>query len=52
MWKIGLGFVVFAVLIVFLLMRSGADIDMGGEKHGAEATSEPAPASGSSAGTK
>ena len=37
MWKMLAGFVVFAVVAVYLLMKSGADIDMGGEKHGADA---------------
>ena len=39
MWKMLAGFIVFAVLAVFLLMKSGADVDMSGEKHGAETTS-------------
>lgn len=34
MWKIVIGFVVFAGLALFLLNKGG-DIDMGGEKHGA-----------------
>lgn len=38
MWKMLLGFIVFAVLAVYLLMKSGADVDMGGEKHGVDAT--------------
>lgn len=38
MWKIVVGFIVFAGLALFILMKSGADIDMSGEKHGAEAT--------------
>ncbi|MFZ4285941.1 hypothetical protein [Variovorax sp. HJSM1_2] len=33
MWKIIVGFAVFAALAVFLLMKGG-DIDMTGEKHG------------------
>ncbi|TXH88911.1 MAG: hypothetical protein E6Q78_09610 [Rhodoferax sp.] len=42
MWKIALGFIVFAGLALFILSKGG-DIDMGGEKHGAEAVhSEPA----------
>ena len=42
MWKIALGFIVFAGLALFILSKGG-DIDMSGEKHGAEAThSEPA----------
>ncbi|MGM9426637.1 hypothetical protein [Hydrogenophaga sp. MI9] len=43
MIKILIGFIVFAALALFMLMKSGGDIDMGGEKHGSEAThSEPA----------
>ena len=34
MWKIVVGFILFAALALFLLSRGG-DIDMGGEKHGA-----------------
>jgi len=41
MWKMLLGFIVFAVLVVFVLMKSGADVDMSGEKHGGEATHVP-----------
>jgi hypothetical protein len=47
MWKIAVGFVLFASLAMFILMKGG-DIDMGGEKHGAEATTAPAPASAAS----
>ncbi len=36
MWKIALGFVAFAGLAIFILSQGG-DIDMGGEKHGADA---------------
>ena len=45
MWKIAVGFIVFAGLAMFILSKGG-DIDMGGEKHGAEAThaAEHAPA--------
>jgi len=42
MWKIALAFVAFAALAIFILSKGG-DIDMGGEKHGADAIhSEPA----------
>ena len=37
MWKLAVGFVIFAALAIFMLMKGG-DIDMSGEKHGAEAT--------------
>lgn len=36
MWKILLAFFAFAALAIFVLMKSGGDIDMGGEKHGIE----------------
>lgn len=41
MWKIILGFIIFAGLAVFLLSRGG-EIDMGGEKHGS-IMSQPVP---------
>ena len=40
MWKIAVGFAVFAGLALFILSKGG-DIDMSGEKHGTEATSAP-----------
>ena len=43
MWKIAVGFAVFAGLALFILSKGG-DIDMSGEKHGAEATHSAAPA--------
>ena len=42
MWKIVVGFVAFAGLALFILSKGG-DIDMGGEKHGAEAMTAPEP---------
>lgn len=48
MWKIVVGFAVFAGLALFILSKGG-DIDMGGEKHGAEAMHEPAAAAPASA---
>ena len=45
MWKIILGFIIFAALALFVLMKGGGDIDLGGEKHGAETQqAEPAKA--------
>jgi hypothetical protein len=43
MWKLLLAFVAFAALALFVLSKGG-DIDMGGEKHGADALHAPAPA--------
>ena len=33
MWKLLLGFIVFAVVALYVIKQSGGDIDMGGEKH-------------------
>jgi len=48
MWKIAVGFALFAGLALFILSKGG-DIDMSGEKHGADATHSEAPAATSSA---
>lgn len=48
MWKIVVAFLAFAGLAMFILMKSGGDIDMTGEKHGVE-SHEPAAAHGASA---
>ncbi len=37
MWKIVVAFVAFAALAMFVLLKSGGDIDMSGEKHGVDA---------------
>ena len=44
MWKIFLGFVVFAALALFVIFKGGDNLDMGGEKHGADAVHAPEPA--------
>ncbi|WP_293998820.1 hypothetical protein [Sphaerotilus sp.] len=53
MWKIVLAFIAFAALAMFILMKSGGDIDMSGEKHGTEshepAASAAAPAASAAA---
>lgn len=48
MWKLLLAFVAFAALALFVLSKGG-DIDMGGEKHGADAVHAPAPAASAAA---
>ena len=48
MWKIVVGFILFAALALYLL-STGGTIDMGGEKHGAEATHVPEAAASSPA---
>ena len=44
MWKIAVGFAVFAGLALYVISKGGDNIDMTGEKHGAEAVHSPAPA--------
>ncbi|HSV45082.1 MAG TPA: hypothetical protein VLJ58_04745 [Ramlibacter sp.] len=56
MWKIAVGFVVFAAVAMFVIFKGGDQLDMGGEKHGADATHAPAPVAvpavaGTAAGT-
>jgi len=41
MWKIVVGFVIFAAISLFVIMKAGDKIDMGGEKHGADAMHVP-----------
>jgi len=52
MWKLVVGFILFAALALFVLSKGG-DIDMSGEKHGADtheaAPAASAPASGAAA---
>ena len=44
MWKIALGFVVFAAIAMYVIFKGGDSIDMSGEKHGADAVFVPEPA--------
>lgn len=44
MWKIIVGFIVFAGLAMFVIIKGGDSLDMGGEKHGADAVHAPEPA--------
>ncbi len=41
MWKIVVGFVAFAALAMFVIIKAGDKADMGGEKHGADAVHVP-----------
>jgi hypothetical protein len=41
MWKLALGFVVFAAAAMFVIMKGGDNLDMSGEKHGSEAVHAP-----------
>ena len=41
MWKIVVGFIAFAALAMFVIIKAGDKADMGGEKHGADAIHAP-----------
>ena len=41
MWKIVVGFVLFAALSMYVIITAGDKADMGGEKHGADAGHAP-----------
>jgi hypothetical protein len=46
MWKIIVAFIICAALAMFVILKGGDKLDMGGEKHGADAVHAPeAPAS-------
>ncbi|MDH4418585.1 MAG: hypothetical protein QE485_15340 [Acidovorax sp.] len=47
MWKIAVGFIVFAAMAMFVIIKGGSNLDMGGEKHGTDTSHTPA--SGASA---
>ena len=49
MWKIVLGFVVFAGIALFVISKGGDSLDMSGEKHGADAVHAPAEAASEAA---
>ena len=49
MLKIFVGFVIFAGLAIFVIMQGGDSLDMGGEKHGADAVHAPAEAASGAA---
>ena len=45
MWKLVVGFVIFAALALYVISQGGDSLDMSGEKHGADAVHvEPAKA--------
>ena len=44
MWKLIVGFALFAAISIYALMKFGGDLDMGGEKHGIEVPAASAPA--------
>ena len=49
MLKIFVGFVIFAALAMFVIFKGGNSLDMGGEKHGDDATHAPSEAASGAA---
>lgn len=49
MWKIVIGFVIFAVVSLFVIMKAGDKVDMGGEQHSGDIQHAPAPPPAASA---
>ena len=49
MWKIVVGFVVFAALAMFVIIKGGDSLDMSGEKHDAGSADSHKPAAAASA---
>ncbi len=49
MWKIVAGFVVFAALAMFVIIKGGDSLDMSGEKHDAGSADSHKPAAAASA---
>lgn len=44
MLKLAIAFAVFAAIVIVVLMKAGGNVDMSGEKHGADAVTHSAPA--------
>ncbi len=49
MWKLIVGFIAFGALALFILTKSGGNIDLSGEKHDVTAAHEPAASEAASA---
>ncbi|MEX8520157.1 MAG: hypothetical protein AB3X44_16725 [Leptothrix sp. (in: b-proteobacteria)] len=50
MWKLALGFIIFAAIALFTIMKGG-EVDMSGEKHGIESAPVLLPAASAASGT-
>jgi hypothetical protein len=49
MLKIFVGFIIFAALAIFVILKGGNSLDMSGEKHGEDAVHAPAEAASGAA---
>ncbi|AEG91749.1 hypothetical protein [Ramlibacter tataouinensis] len=49
MWKIVVGFIVFAAVAMFVIIKGGDNLSMSGEQHGGDASHAPAAAPAASA---
>ena len=44
MWKLIVGFIIFAAVALFIISKAGDQVDMSGEKHGGDSMHAPEPA--------
>jgi len=44
MWKLIVGFIIFAAVALFIISKAGDKVDMSGEKHGGDVIHAPEPA--------
>jgi hypothetical protein len=49
MWKLLVGFIVFAAIALFVLKQTGGNVDMSGEKHGVDTSHAAEPAASAAA---
>jgi hypothetical protein len=49
MLKLAIGFIAFAAIALYVIFKGGANIDMAGERHGADAVHAPDPAASAAA---
>ena len=52
MWKLIVGFIAFGALALYILTKSGGDIDLSGETHGISVPHEEAPAASEAAASE
>ena len=52
MWKIAVGFVIFAAISLFVIMKAGDKVEMGGEQHTGDIQHAPATTAPATGGSK
>ncbi|MGJ7546448.1 hypothetical protein [Variovorax sp. LT1R16] len=52
MWKIVVGFVIFAAIALYIISQAGDKVDMSGEKHSGDVMHAPTPAASAASAPK